>query len=134
MSFPLAGLGLRNHYRIQQWDRPRHAEVGGHGLEIRAHLALILADGLKQYNPPRDVDVQKAGLPTVFGDLLSLDLKGSSLLDTAQQAVAEVDLGHDVRVYFHQTLALRLDPDLPRQALIYAGLVGRGIVSRIGPE
>ena len=78
------------------------------------------------------MDVQQAGFPTAVADLLSLYLKGAPLFDSAQQAVPEVNLVHDVGVNLYQPLELRLDPDLSRQGVVYASLVGRRIVSGIG--
>ena len=66
--------------------------------------------------------------------LLPLNLKAAPLLDPAQQAKAKVDLVHDMRVHFHQPLQLRLNPDLPRQGVIHASLIGRRGVSRVGLE
>jgi len=89
-----------------------HVKIGPYRLEIRAQLTLIFVNGFKEYDAPGDVDVQQSGLPTPRVDLLSLNLKAAAFFDTAQQPEAKVDLVDNMRVDFHQSLPLRLDPDL----------------------
>ncbi len=108
--------------------------MGCHGLKGRTDFVLVLADVFEKNDVPGNVDVHKARLPPVFTHLLAANLKGAAFFDAAQQTVPKVDLVHDVGVNLYQPLELRLDPDLTRQGVIDAGLVGGWVVSRVRPE
>ena len=112
-------------------------EAPGDLARLEVPLAGALEETGDRWLPFRLTDPAGAVVGPVsafFADLLAANLKGAPFLDFAQQAEAEVNFVDDMSIQFHQPLEPRVNPDFPRQGVIYAGLVGGRIVSRVRTE